>query len=195
MHSAGIGGIMLCVNRVSIRISSKSPPFFRGRTMHTAALLTAMVTHGLIMPPVQKHKMDYQLKAENPWHVIYFLINVHRYVVTLKTSGSWNDPTDKDYAPWNDQDVFFKSLLPEKFGWGRMAFSIPPSTTILTLLIIDCKTEKRAKEIFLQLRLRRIPDYARSGKFLIKADEETFKWFSQHFGAERYSVRRPLTIW
>jgi hypothetical protein len=163
--------------------------------MHAAALLLVMVTHGLIMPPVEKYRMDEQLRAENPWIPIHFLINLTRGTLAIKTSGGWNDPEKKNYQPWPDQEVFFKSLLPEKFGWGMVKFSIPPITTILNLTIINCKTDERAKEIFLQLRLRRIPDYARSGKFLIRADEETFKWFLQNFGAERYSVRRPLTIW
>ncbi|HEV3440623.1 MAG TPA: hypothetical protein VG122_24925 [Gemmata sp.] len=37
--------------------------------MHAAALLTAMVTHGLIMPPVEKHR-GYHLEAARPWYAI-----------------------------------------------------------------------------------------------------------------------------
>ncbi|HEV3438782.1 MAG TPA: hypothetical protein VG122_15560 [Gemmata sp.] len=163
--------------------------------MHAAALLSVMVTHGLVMPPVERYDMDLQLRAEHPGHVMHYLMNTHRYAIVLKTSGGYLDPEDKSYEPWNDQEAFFKSLLPEKFGWSMMAFSIPPSTTKLGLHIINCGTDERAKEIFLQLRLRRVPDFARSGKFLIRADEETFKWFLKTLGAERYTVRRPFLIW
>jgi hypothetical protein len=163
--------------------------------MHAAALLSVMVTHGLVMPPVEKHRMGEQLRADFPWTVIHSLIEANRGLFSIKTSGGWDDPQKNNYQPWPDQEVFFKSLLPEKYGWSMMRFSMPPSTTILTLDIINCGTDERAKKVFLQLRLRRIPDYARSGKFLIKADEETFKWFLQNFGAECYTVRRPFTIW
>jgi hypothetical protein len=162
--------------------------------MHAAALLSVMVTHGLIMPPVEKHKMGEQLRADFPWTVIHSLTRANKSTIAPKQTRNYDDPEKGNRRPWSDGEVF-KSLLPEKFGWSGATFCVSPSTTILTLDIINCGTDERAKEIFLQLRMLRVPDYARSGKFLIKADEETFKWFLQNFGAERYSVRRPLTIW
>ncbi len=162
--------------------------------MHAAALLSAMVTHGLIMPPVERYRMDEQLRAENPWIVIHNLTNLTRGTLAIKQTRLCINPEKRNGRPWSE-DEFFKSVLPEKFGWGGFTFSAPPNATELKLDIIDCKTDERAKEVFLQLRMRRIPDYARSGKFLIKADEETFKWFLQYFGAERYSVRRTMLIW
>jgi hypothetical protein len=172
-----------------------TPPHLPGaHTMHAAALLTAMVTHGLIMPPVERYKMGEQLRADFPWTVISSLTRANRGIISQRGLGNFDNPEKGNKRPWSDGEVF-KSLLPEKFGWSEMSFSVPPNATALKLDIINCGTDERAKEIFLQLRLRRIPDYARSGKFLIKADEETFKWFLQNFGAERYSVRRPFRLW
>ncbi len=163
--------------------------------MHAAALLTAMVTHGLIIPPVEKQQMDQLLRAEHAGVVVNTLIKINRGISALKSTRGSLDPEKKNGIPWAE-DEYFKSLFPEKFGWAGIIFSVPPSTTTLKLDIIDCKTDERAKEIFLQLRLRRIPDYARSGRFLIKTNnEETFEWFRQYFGAERYSVRRTPFIW
>jgi hypothetical protein len=163
--------------------------------MHAAVLLSTMVTHGLVMPPVEKYRMDEQLRAERPRVVIDFLRTVDAEIIQFKGLRS-NDSTGKNKAyPWSDGGVF-KSPLPENLGYSGMDFILPPSRTELKMNIINCGSDEKAKEVFLQLRLRRIPDYARSGKFLIKADEDTFKWFLRHFGAERYQVRRTyLLFW
>jgi len=39
-----------------------------------------------------------------------------------------------------------------------------------------------------------VPDYARSGRFLIKADKEAFQWFAARYGAERYFVQPPSNL-
>jgi hypothetical protein len=159
--------------------------------MHAAALLTAMVTHGLIMPQVERYRMDNPVKDLS---VIVYLRSVNIGVITPRAYGSHYPAKYPRHALWSDADLF-KSPLPEKIAWGELGFVIPPDPTMLMLSFIDCESEEKAKEYFLLLRLRRIPDYARSGKFLIKADKESFKWVLQYFGAERYSVRRNPFIW
>jgi len=104
--------------------------------------------------------------------------------------------------PWADGNIF-KSPLPDNLPWAyaEFAFDDPyfggddPGVPIYRINVIACENEKEAKAVFLQLRLRRIPDYARSGKFLIKATPRAFGWFVDNYGAERYSIKRPLTIW
>jgi hypothetical protein len=111
------------------------------------------------MPPVEKHKMGEQLRADNPWIVIHLLTNINRGVIATKSTRGSLYPEKKNGIPWFE-DEHFKSLLPEKFGWAGITFSVPPNATELKLDIVNCGTDERAKEIFLQLRLRRIPNYA-----------------------------------
>ncbi len=163
--------------------------------MHAAALLSAMVTHGLIMPPVERYRMDEQVNADRSRSVIDHLRAINLGVIAVNSWGSGGDPLVNPRAiPWSEGNVF-KSPLPDKLSWSEMSFRIPPRTDLLRLHIIDCGSIEKAKVVFLQLRMRRIPDYARSGKFLIKSDKQSFKWFLQYFGAERYSVRRTIMIW
>jgi hypothetical protein len=99
---------------------------------------------------------------------------------------------------WNDGDVFKKPLpyacvlITSNPFWG---VNNPRSGPIYRIDVIGCEDEKEAKALFLQLRLRRIPDYARSGKFLIKATSTPFAWFATVYGAERYTIRRTIDIW
>ncbi len=59
--------------------------------------------------------------------------------------------------------------------------------------IIDCDSVDKAKLYFVQLRILRQPDYARSGKFLLKGSPQAIDWFAKHYGVERYKTNpEPL---
>jgi hypothetical protein len=165
--------------------------------MHAAALLTAMVSHGLVMPPVERYDMDLQLTSMgHAWPVVHDLIKFNKGILFPKQTRTFDFP-EKSRHPWADGELF-KEPLPNNLGWGGVTFVVLPAlenSPELKIDIIDCKGEKEAKVAFLYLRLRRIPDYARSGKFLVKASPEAFAWFVKSYGAERYSVRRTMLIW
>jgi hypothetical protein len=45
---------------------------------------------------------------------------------------------------------------------------------------------------FLQLHILHCPDYAQSGKYLLKGSPQAIDWFAKHYGCVRY-VTNPET--
>jgi len=65
--------------------------------------------------------------------------------------------------------------------------------TVLELHVIDCDSIHKANLYFLQLRILRQPDSARSGKYLLKGPPQSIDWFAKHYGVERYTTNHePL---
>jgi hypothetical protein len=153
--------------------------------MHAVALCSLLVTNGIIMPPVLKYKGEI-LKAESAVKAIEEFENKHRLLPAII-----GGPTKPGSLPWDDDGNFpCKAKLDWYYAtWGKKwSDVISPESLPITLSVIDCGTEELAKQYFLECRLRRVPYYARSGRFLIKANKEAFEWFASHYGAERYFV-------
>lgn len=151
--------------------------------MHALALLS-LAAHGLLLPPTVTFKGK-PLEADGPREAVRIL--------KKKGPSSWYIKY-QDFYPWVDGSVF-KSPLPESLPGNLLELQVYPNREILRVVVIECSNEERAKEVFLQLHLRRIPDYARSGQFLIKADKQTLKWFTKNFGAAAYFIHRPDWFW
>jgi hypothetical protein len=154
-------------------LPSRSPP------MHALALLS-LAAHGLLLPPTVTFKGE-ALVADGPREAV---ATAHR-----KPPARWWEK-QQDFYPWKDGEAF-KTPLPEYLLGNLLEFEVSPTREIIRVVLIECKNEERAKEYFLQLHLRRIPDYARSGRFLIKADKQSLKWFTTYYGADAYFIRHP----
>lgn len=154
--------------------------------MHALALLS-LAANGLLLPPTVTFKGE-ALVADNAQEAVFALqknLPARRYD---KFQG---------YKPWSDGNIF-KSPLPESLIASSREFKISPSGEVIRVVFIACAHEEQAKEVFLQLHLRRVPDYARSGKFLIKADKQSMRWFLSIYGGEVYfapQVRSHFTFW
>lgn len=160
--------------------------------MHFTTLLAIMVTHGLILPPVQTYKGEV-LKAANPEEAVKEFVKKHH-----PNPSFIEGPTNPGAMPWSDNGRF---PCKEKLNWyeavlGEKSWNLWNARKYYpSLIVIDCRTEELAKNCFLECRTWRLPDYARSGRFLIKANQKSLMWFTQHYGAEAYFIHRPDWFW
>jgi hypothetical protein len=147
--------------------------------MHTLALCTFAASLWFSVPPAKTYKGK-AFTADNVADAASEFQNVSN-----KAVGVTATPTD-NWPRWNDDSKF---PLDVDLLWSRVEFFGPkPKSERLQLYIIDCGNEKDAKKYFTQLRILRCPDYARSGKYLIKASPQAFEFFTKYYGAERYEV-------
>jgi|GEM_PF-6656826 len=147
--------------------------------MHTLILCSFLIPLSVIAPPAKTYKgkvLAAPNVTEAGWKV---------QEIPGERVGVTATPTDK-WEPWDDDGKF---PLDVNLAWVRLSITVTkPKLEKLTLYIIDCVSEEDAKKHFTKLRMLRCPDYARSGRYLIKASPEAFKWFTKYYGAERYEV-------
>lgn len=158
--------------------------------MHSLALLSLLVPNGLLMPPVTKHKGPHVL-WENAYTAQIHFADIGEANNIHATGGSeryWRDggkfPSKEnlEYSGvgfWDSKDTVRDTKKGSEICW---------------MFVIDCKTEANAKKLFLLCRLYRLPNYARSGEFLIHSDPRAFEYFTKHFGGESYLMTKHIGV-
>jgi hypothetical protein len=148
--------------------------------MHVLAATSLVVSLWLSPAPVKTYKgkpLDAVNVTEAGWEL--------QKLPGEKSVGIFATPTDR-WPAWNDDGKF---PLEVNLTWAGIDFLVTkPKLERLKLYIIDCGSTDNAEKYFTLLRLSKSPDYARSGKFLIKASPQALEWFTKHYGAVRYEI-------
>ena len=152
--------------------------------MHALTLCALLVPPGLVVPPTTTFKGK-QIAAPTVTEAGWELQKLPGENVGITAT-----PTDR-WPAWSDDGKF---PLEVNLSWAGVNFLVTkPKLERLKLWIIDCDSTDNATKYFLQLRILRCPDYAQSGKYLIKGSPQALDWFTKHYGAVRYGVTEPLT--
>lgn len=142
-----------------------------------------MVSGMVTFPPPTVYKGE-PLKAESAEKAVR---EMKKKQGSLPVYFQFNYPDAAGPNYWTDGGRFSRE---DKLDWAAIWWSIddkeqlrfgPPKTA--KIWVIECKNEEEAKKHFLMCRLKRLPGYYYSGRFIIKASNSGFAWFLEHYGA------------
>lgn len=151
--------------------------------MQTMALCS--LVFAILVPPTQTNKGK-QITAPTVTEAGWELQKLpgEKVGVTATPTNNW--------PAWSDDGKF---PLEVNLTWVRQSVTVnKPKLNQFELHLIDCDSVDNAKKYFLVLGIVRHVDYAQSGKYLIKGSPQALDWFTQHYGAVRYTILAEAVV-